>query len=147
MSLVGRHSPILSTGDNRPMHSSSGSNHSSRCSEAKLLHVKFADLHISKEDSVKSWGYQLKCQLFEAEYLANEYSGLVPTDVSAIVHPTQQNAFRVNELRQLTWQSDGATNPIWGLPINELYTSGPCRTLIRYPSEANLSVIFRSKVE
>ncbi len=37
--------------------------------------------------------------------------------------------------------------PIWGLPINELYTSGPCRPLIRYPSEANLSVIFRSKVE
>jgi hypothetical protein len=36
---------------------------------------------------------------------------------------------------------------IWGLPINELYTSGPCRPLIRYPSEANLSVIFRSKVE
>jgi len=37
--------------------------------------------------------------------------------------------------------------PIWSLPINELYTSGPCRPLIRYPSEANLSVIFRSKVE
>src|ERR1700693_3152848 len=37
--------------------------------------------------------------------------------------------------------------PIRGLPINELYTSGPCRPLIRYPSEANLSVIFRSKVE
>jgi hypothetical protein len=37
--------------------------------------------------------------------------------------------------------------PIWGLPINELYTSGPCLPLIRYPSEANLSVIFRSKVE
>ena len=36
---------------------------------------------------------------------------------------------------------------IWGLPINELYTSGPCRPLVRYPSEANLSVIFRSKVE
>ena len=36
---------------------------------------------------------------------------------------------------------------IWGLPINELYASGPCRPLIRYPSEANLSVIFRSKVE
>jgi antirestriction protein ArdC len=36
---------------------------------------------------------------------------------------------------------------IWGLPINELYMSGPCRPLIRYPSEANLSVIFRSKVE
>jgi hypothetical protein len=31
--------------------------------------------------------------------------------------------------------------------INELYTSGPCRPLIRYPSEANLSVIFRSKFE
>lgn len=28
---------------------------------------------------------------------------------------------------------------IWGLPINELYTSGPCRPLIRYPSEANLA--------
>ena len=38
-------------------------------------------------------------------------------------------------------------SPIWGLPINELYASGPCRPLIRYPSEANLSVIFRSKVE
>src|SRR5262249_32273474 len=37
--------------------------------------------------------------------------------------------------------------PIWGLPINELYKSGPCRPLIRYRSEANLGVIFRSKVE
>jgi protein-S-isoprenylcysteine O-methyltransferase Ste14 len=27
------------------------------------------------------------------------------------------------------------------------FTSGLCRPLIRYPSEANLSVIFRSKVE
>jgi hypothetical protein len=36
---------------------------------------------------------------------------------------------------------------IWGLPIKELYTSGPYRPLIRYPSQANLSVIFRSKVE
>ena len=36
---------------------------------------------------------------------------------------------------------------IWGLPINELYASGPRRPLIRCPSEANLSVIFRSKVE
>src|SRR3984893_14578574 len=36
---------------------------------------------------------------------------------------------------------------VWGLPRNELYTSGPCRPLVRYPSEANLSVIFRSKVE
>jgi hypothetical protein len=26
--------------------------------------------------------------------------------------------------------------PIWGLPINELYTSGPCRPLVRYPSGA-----------
>jgi hypothetical protein len=34
---------------------------------------------------------------------------------------------------------------IWGLPINELYASGPCRPLIRYPSEANLSVIFSVK--
>jgi len=37
--------------------------------------------------------------------------------------------------------------PIWGLPINEWYASGHCRPLIRYPSEANLSAIFRSKVE
>ena len=36
---------------------------------------------------------------------------------------------------------------IWAPPINGLYTSGPCRPLIRYPSEASLSVIFRSKVE
>src|ERR1700720_4386564 len=34
----------------------------------------------------------------------------------------------------------------WGLPINELYTSGPCRPLIRYSSEANLSVIFGQKL-
>ena len=36
--------------------------------------------------------------------------------------------------------------PIWGLPINELYRSGPCRPMIRYPSEANLSVIFGQKL-
>ncbi len=90
------------------MHSSIGSNHSSRSPEAKLFHVKFSDLHVSKEDSVKSWCHRLESQLFEAEYLADEYSCLVPTDVSAIVHPSQKKSLWVVELRQLAWQSDGA---------------------------------------
>jgi hypothetical protein len=85
------------------MHPSTGSDHSSRSPETKLFHVKFPDLHVSKEDSVKSWCYQLECQLFEAEYLADEDSRLMPTDVSAIVHPSQQKTYRVIEFRQIAW--------------------------------------------
>src|SRR5450755_5065146 len=33
----------------RPMHSSTNSDHSSRRPETKLFHVKFPDLHVSKE--------------------------------------------------------------------------------------------------
>jgi hypothetical protein len=66
------------------------SDHSSRGPEAKLVHVEFPDLHVSKKDSVEIWRNQLKSQLFEAEYLADEDSGLVPADVSAIVHPSQK---------------------------------------------------------
>jgi RNase P/RNase MRP subunit POP5 len=90
------------------MHSTTGSDHSSRSPETKLFNAKFPDLHVSEEDSVKSWCYQFECQLFEAEHLADEDSRLMPTDVSAIVHSSQQNAFRVIEFRQTAWKSDGA---------------------------------------
>src|ERR1700679_800750 len=90
------------------MHSSPNSDHPSRSPEAKLFHVKFPDLHISKEDSVKPWCHRLEAQLFEAEYLADEDPRLMPTDVSAVVDASQQKAFRVNVLRQLARESDGA---------------------------------------
>ena len=98
----------LPIGENRPSHSSTGSDHSSRSSKAKLFGIEFSDLHVSKEDSVKPWCHRLESQLFEAEYLADEYSCLVPTDVSTIVHPSQKKSLRVVELRQLARESDGA---------------------------------------
>jgi hypothetical protein len=61
----------------RPNHSSTGSDHSSRSSEAKLFGIEFSDLHVSKEDSVKPRCDQLDSQLFEAKYFADEYSVLV----------------------------------------------------------------------
>ena len=88
------------------MHSSTGSDHSSRSSEAKLFGIEFSDLHVSKEDSIKPRCDQLDSQLFEAEHLADEDSVLVPADVAAIVHPSQQETLWVRELRQLTWQSN-----------------------------------------
>jgi hypothetical protein len=51
----------------RPMNSSTTSDNSSRGPKAKLFHIEFSDLHVSKEDSVKFWRYQLKGQLFEAK--------------------------------------------------------------------------------
>ena len=57
---------------------------------------------------MKPWRDQFERQLFEAEYLADEDSVLVPADVAAIVHPSQKETLRVRELRQLAWQSDGA---------------------------------------
>src|SRR5271155_5613788 len=104
-----RSNPLSSSSniENRPMHSTSSDN-SSRSPEAKLFHVEFPDLHVPKEHSIELWCDQLKSQLFEAEYLANEDSCLVPANVSAIVHPSQQSAFRVIEFRQLAWQSNGA---------------------------------------
>ena len=83
------------------MHSSTGSDHSSRSSEAKLFGVEFSNFHVSKEDSVRPWCHQLESQLFEAEYLADEYSRFVPTDVSAVVHPSQKKSLGVVELRNL----------------------------------------------
>src|ERR1700757_5457979 len=104
------------------MHSSANSDHSPCSPGAKLFRIEFSDLHVSKEDSVESWCYQLKCQLFEAEYLADEDSRLMPTDVSAIVHASQQKTFRVIEFRQLAWQSDGAwmVETCWDLVVQGL---------------------------
>jgi hypothetical protein len=68
----------FSTDENSPIHSSTGSDHSSRSSEAKLFGIEFSDLHVSKEDSVKPRRDQLDAQLFEAEYFADEDSVLVP---------------------------------------------------------------------
>ena len=79
----------------RPMHSSTGSEHSSRSSEAKLFGIEFSYLHVSKQDSVKAGCDQLDSQLFEAEYLADEYSVLVPANVAAIVDSSQQETLRV----------------------------------------------------
>ena len=44
---------VFSTDDFRANHSSTGSDHSSRSSEAKLFGIEFSDLHVTKEDSVK----------------------------------------------------------------------------------------------
>ena len=54
------------------------SDYSPRSSEAKVFRIELSDLHVSKEDSVKPWCDQLECQLFEAEYLADEDSVFVP---------------------------------------------------------------------
>src|ERR1700721_4025035 len=82
--------------------------YSPRRSEAKLFRIELSDLHVSKEGSIKPWCDQLECQLFEAEYLADEDSVLVPTDVAAIVDPSQKETLWVRELRQLARQSDRA---------------------------------------
>src|SRR5271170_5705876 len=91
----------LSTDDIRPMNSLTGSDHSSRSSEAKLFGIEFSDLHVSKEDSIKARCDQLDSQLFEAEYLADEDSVLVPANVATIIDSSQLEPLRVRELRQL----------------------------------------------
>jgi hypothetical protein len=88
------------------MQSSENSDHPPRTSKTKLFHIEFSDLHVSKEDSIRPWCDQLKRQLFEPEYLADEDSVFVPADVAAIVHPSQKETLRVGELRQLAWQSN-----------------------------------------
>jgi hypothetical protein len=70
-------------------------------SKTKLFRIEFSDLHVSKDDSIKPWCDQLECQLFEAEYLADEDSIFVQADVAAIVYPSQKETLRVRELRQL----------------------------------------------
>jgi hypothetical protein len=104
------------------MHSSANSDHSPCSSKTKLFHIKFSDLHISKEDSIKPWRDQLESQLFEAKYLADEDPVLVPADVAAIVHPSQKETLRVRELWQLTWQSNGAgvVETRWDLVVQAL---------------------------
>ena len=81
---------LLGSGQLSPMHSPTNSDHSPRSSKTKLFRVEFSDLHVSKEDSIEPWCDQLKCQLFEAEYFADEDSVLVPADVAAIVHASQK---------------------------------------------------------
>ena len=90
----------------RPTYSSTGSEHSSRCSEAHLFGAEFSDFHVSKEDSVEPRCDQLDTQLFEAEYFADEDPVLVPADVAAIVDSSQQETPCVPELWQLAGQSD-----------------------------------------
>ena len=84
------------------------SEHSSRSSEAKPIGIEFTDLHVWKEDSVEPRSNQLYPQLFEAKYLADEDSFLVPADVAAIVNSSQFETLRVCELGQLARQSSGA---------------------------------------
>jgi hypothetical protein len=72
------------------MQSSANSDHSPCSSKAKLFHIEFSDL-------------QLKSQLFEAKYLADEDSVSVPADVAAIIHPSEKETLRIRELRQLAW--------------------------------------------
>ena len=76
--------------------------------KTKLFHIEFPDLLVVEENSIKPWCDQLECQLFEAEYLADEDSVLVPADVAAIVDSSKQETLRVPELRQLARQSHGA---------------------------------------
>jgi len=82
--------------------------HSPCNSKAKLFHIEFSDIHISKKDFIKSRCGQLECQFFEAEDLADKNSVLVPADVAAIVHPPQKKTFRVRELRQFAWSGPHA---------------------------------------
>jgi hypothetical protein len=46
----------------------------------------------------------------------------VPAYVAAIVHPSQEETFRVRELRQLAWQSDraGIVATSWDLVVQAL---------------------------
>jgi hypothetical protein len=67
-------------------------NYSPRRSEAKLFRIEFS--LFSKEDSIKRWCDQLECQLFEAEYLADEHSVFVPADVVAMVHQSRKKTLR-----------------------------------------------------
>jgi hypothetical protein len=80
--------PGVLTDQNRPLHSSVNSDDSTRGPKTKFFHIEFSDLHFSKEDSIKPGCDQLECQLFKAEYLADEDSVLVPADVAAIVPPS-----------------------------------------------------------
>jgi hypothetical protein len=104
------------------MHSSANLDHSPCSSKTKLFHIEFSDLHVSKEDSIKPWCDQLECQLFEAEYFADEDSAFVPAYVAAIIHASQKETLRVRELRQLAWQSDGArvVETRWDLVVQAL---------------------------
>jgi len=67
--------------------------HSPCSSKTKLFHIEFSDLHVSKEYSIRPWCDQLECQLFKAEYLADEDSVFVPADVAAMVHRRRRRAF------------------------------------------------------
>jgi hypothetical protein len=87
------------------------SDHSSRSPEAKLFGIEFSDLHVSKEDSIKPWRDQLKCQLFEAEYFADEDSVLVPADVAAVIYPSQEETLRIGKLPRAKSRSDRHDEP------------------------------------
>jgi hypothetical protein len=72
--------------------------HASTTSERPLCSLYMVCPHFSKEDSIKPWCDQLECQLFEAEYFADEDSVFMPAYVAAIVHPSQRETLRVPEL-------------------------------------------------
>jgi hypothetical protein len=76
--------------------------------ESKCLGIDLLDFDITKEDLVKVFADMLKADLFEAEYLADEHPALVPTDVAAVVHPSCQEALRVDEFDQCARKHHGA---------------------------------------
>ena len=98
------------------MHSSANSDHSPCSSKAKLFHIEFSDLHVSKEDPVKPLVSPTKCQLLEAEYFADEASVFVPADVAAVVHSSEKETLRLHELAPCValgrrWDGRGLLEP------------------------------------
>jgi hypothetical protein len=66
-----------------------GLDHAPYRSKPKLFRIELSYLHVSKEDSINPRHDQLECQLFEAEYFADEDSVLVPANVAAVVDSSQ----------------------------------------------------------
>lgn len=82
------------------------SDHSTRRAKTELLHIKFADLQLPKENPIKPRLTQFKSQLFEAKYFADKDSVLVPTDISAVVDSTYQKIRRVFKFGHPAWKSN-----------------------------------------
>ena len=116
------------------LYPAANSDHSSCSSKTKLFHIEFSDLHLSKEDSIKSRRNQLECQLFEAESRASSSRAIASTALIALArkwcavvcpdpcwHPVLPHGCFADrsDLAEVHTRDDLATNQITAMRVGD----------------------------
>jgi len=88
----------------RKLTSNFHSSHDLNRSKAKGLRVKFTNLDIPEIHLIETFINLLEAENLKSKNLADEYPAFVPADVAAVVHSTEDESTRINELIRIPRQ-------------------------------------------